>query len=100
MTENEAIARMRYRINTATDIAGKGSDSKAYEDMEMAIKALEEVQQYRAISTVKECQEAVKVKDIIKEIVNQQLIAGKDSYKAGYDCFYKIVKVIQNRDRL
>lgn len=100
MTENEAIIRMRYRIDTATDIAGKGADGKAYEDMEMAIKALEEIQKYRVIGTVDECQEAIKVKDKITEIVNQQLIAGKDSYKAGYDCFYKIVKVIQNRDRL
>lgn len=58
MTENEAIARMKYRIDTATDIAGKGSDGKAYEDMEMAIKALQEIQQYRAIGTVEECREA------------------------------------------
>lgn len=41
MIENEAIARIRYRIDTATDIAGNGVDGKAYEDMEMAIKALE-----------------------------------------------------------
>ncbi len=58
MTENEAIARMRYRIGTATDIAGKCSDGKAYEDMEIAIKALEEIQRYRAIGTVEECKEA------------------------------------------
>ena len=58
MTENEAIARMKYRIDTATDIAGKGSDGKTYEDMKMAIKALEEIQQYQAIGTVEECREA------------------------------------------
>lgn len=52
MTENEAISRMRYRIDTATDIVGNGSDGKAFEDMEMAIKALEEIQQYREIGTV------------------------------------------------
>lgn len=55
MTENEAIARMRYRIDTATEALGKGSDGKAYEDMEIAIKALEEIQQYRVIGTVDEC---------------------------------------------
>lgn len=54
MTNNEAIARMKHRIETATDIAGKGVDGKAYEDMEMAIKALEEIQQYRIIGTVDE----------------------------------------------
>jgi len=58
MTENEAIARMKYRIDTATDIAGKGSDGKAYEDMEMTIKALEEIQQYQAIGTIEECRQA------------------------------------------
>ena len=45
MVEKEAI----NRIDTATDIAGKGVDGKAYEAMEMAIKALEEIQQYREI---------------------------------------------------
>ena len=58
MTENEAITRMRYRIDTATEAIGYGSDGKSYEDMEIAIKALEEIQQYRAIGTVKECQRA------------------------------------------
>ena len=58
MKENEAISRMRYRVETATHNIGKGVDGKAYEDMEMAIKALEEIQQYRAIGTVEECREA------------------------------------------
>lgn len=58
MTENEAIKRMKYRIDTAMDIAGKSVDGKAYEDMEMAIKALEEIQQYRSIGTIEECREA------------------------------------------
>lgn len=57
MTENEAISRMRYRVDTATHIIGKGVDGKAYEDMEMAIKALEEIHQYRAIGTVEEFRE-------------------------------------------
>lgn len=65
MTENEAIARMRYRIDTATDIAGKGSDGKAYEDMEIAIKALEEIQKYRRIGTVEECLTLIQLKDRI-----------------------------------
>lgn len=59
MTENEAIAKMKYRIKAVTNIAGKGVDGKAYEDMEMAIKALEEIQQYRVIGTVDECRDAM-----------------------------------------
>ena len=59
MTENEAIARIRYRIDTATHNIGKGADGRAYEDMEIAIKQLEEIQQYRAIGTVEECKVAM-----------------------------------------
>lgn len=82
MTENEAILMMRYRIDTASEIAGKGTDGKAFEDMEMAIKALEEIHlyhegklcliptdvysrqceeldAYKEIGTVEECREAV-----------------------------------------
>ena len=45
MTENEAIERIKYRMLTAEQVAGKGG----MEDLEMAVKALEEIQQYRAI---------------------------------------------------
>jgi hypothetical protein len=47
MTENKAIERIKYRMHTAGQVAGKGG----MEDLEMAIKALEEVQQYRALET-------------------------------------------------
>lgn len=74
MTENEAISRMRYRVDTATHIIGKGVDGKAYEDMEMAIKALEEIQQYRAIGAVEECREA-REKQIPKKPIHDGLYA-------------------------
>ena len=41
MDIKDAIEMMKYRIETATKIAGKGKDGKAFEDMEMAIEALE-----------------------------------------------------------
>ena len=56
MNENEAIERIKYRMHTAGQVAGKGG----MEDLEMAIKALEEVQQYRAIGTPEELQEMKK----------------------------------------
>ena len=96
MTENEAIARMKYRIDTATDIAGKGVAGKAYEDMEIAIKSLEEIQKYCSIGTVEECQKAADVRNRVTEIVNRQLVAGKNDFKETYDCFWEIVKVIQD----
>lgn len=51
MTENEAIERIKYRMHTVEHVAGEGG----MEDLEMAIKALKEVQQYRAIGTPEEC---------------------------------------------
>lgn len=55
-----------------------------------------EYKDYRAIGTIDECQEAMEVKKKITKIVNQQLIAGKNNYKDVYECFYDIVKVIQD----
>ena len=42
MTENEAIEKIKYRMHTVEQVAGENG----MEDLEMAIKALEEVQQY------------------------------------------------------
>ena len=41
MTAQEAIERIKYRIETASLIAGNGVDGKAFEDLDMAIEALE-----------------------------------------------------------
>ena len=71
MKPEEAILMMRNRIDTASEIAGKGTDGKAFEDMEMAISALKELQQYREIGTVEECREAVE-KQKPKEIYHQK----------------------------
>lgn len=64
MTENEAIERLRsHRIfMQINDCYAKENYNKfgelAFEANAMAIKALEEIQQYRAIGTVEECREA------------------------------------------
>lgn len=42
MTENEAIEKIKYRMYTVEQVAGKGG----MEDLEMAIKALEEIQRW------------------------------------------------------
>lgn len=54
MTEQEAIEKMRYRIDTATEIAGRGKDGKAFEDMEMAIKALETIDKIENIIKIEQ----------------------------------------------
>lgn len=43
MNENEAIERIKYRMHTVEQVAGEGG----MEDLEVAIKALEEVQRCR-----------------------------------------------------
>ena len=47
----EAIEQIKYRIYTASKAVGRGVDGKAYEDLEMAIDALEEVQKYHKIGS-------------------------------------------------
>lgn len=83
MTEGEAIERMWYRIKSATDIVGKGIDGKAYEDMEMAISALEEIQEYRKIGTVEECRAAVEKQKPKKPIKNREQYI---RYTSEYSC--------------
>lgn len=62
MTENEAIERIKYRIHTVEQVVGESG----MEDLEVAIKVLEEVQQYRTIGTPEECRAAVeKQKEMI-----------------------------------
>ena len=57
MNENEAIERIKYRMHTAGQVTGESR----MEDLEMAIKALEEVQQYRAIGTPEECRKSLEI---------------------------------------
>ena len=57
MEENEAIARIKYRMHTVEQVAGESG----MEDLEMAIKALEEVQQSRAIGTPEECRKSLEI---------------------------------------
>lgn len=69
MTENEACKRIKYRMHTA----GQVSAECGMKDLEMAIKALEEVQQYRQIGTVEVFREAVEKQTAI----SRELIEGK-----------------------
>lgn len=61
MTENEAIARFKSCQENVgkCEKCGFYSCCGIYDMEDTAIKALEEVQQYRQIGTVEECREAV-----------------------------------------
>lgn len=75
MTESEAIARFK----SCQENTGKCEKCRFYSccgiyDMEdTAIKALEEVQQYRQIGTVEKCREAVEKQTAI----SREIIEGK-----------------------
>ena len=93
MTENEAKDILNEIMELDDSMA---QYNLAYmKAMEVAIKALEEVQQYRKIGTPEECRAVMTVKKEVQEIVDRQLVAGKNNYKETYDCFWEIVKVVQ-----
>ena len=64
MTEKEAIKELKEDISlydneiTRLDTSIGTPDRNLIDALEMAIQALEEIQQYRAIGTVDECREA------------------------------------------
>lgn len=101
----EELAEMKDRVMTESEVLEYLKSSKRKNDMlgilpgsdigNTIIKALEELKQYRTIGTVEECQKAMTVRREVQEIVDQQLIAGEDSYEEIYACFWEIVKVVQ-----
>lgn len=101
----EELAEMKDRVMTESEVLEYLKSSKRKNDMlgilpgsdigNTIIKALEELKQYRTIGTVEECRKAITVRREVQEIVDQQLIAGEDSYEEIYACFWEIVKVVQ-----
>lgn len=71
MKNEEAIQQLGIQRTFAN-----GSNAKV-EAIDMAIKALE-------------------MQEKITKIVNGQLIAGKNNYKKIYECFWKLVKIVQD----
>lgn len=59
MTVNEAIKELETSIDLAKMCTQNYERKNEIQGYEMAIKALEEVQQYHQIGTVEECREAV-----------------------------------------
>jgi hypothetical protein len=61
MTENEAIKEIETSIDLAKMCIQNYERKNEIQGYEMAIKALEEVQQYRQIGTVEECRKSVEI---------------------------------------
>lgn len=68
MKENEAIKELETSIDLAKMCTQNYERKSEIQGYEMAIKALEEVQQYRQIGTVEECREAVEKQTAKKPI--------------------------------
>lgn len=95
MTENEAIESALKKV-IAQEKSNWGYIENFDVDENWAVRtAIEQVRQYRAIGTPEECRAAMTVKKEVQEIVDRQLVAGKNNYKETYDCFWEIVKVVQ-----
>ena len=102
MTEQEAIEELKcYKAQSGT----------AYpEEIELAINALEEVQQYRAIGTVEECRAAVeKQKEIRNKAIDdfeEKLLENAPKNYAGtlelggMSCYLSANKVKQIAEKL
>ena len=76
MTEQEAIKEFEERLAIADF---KDDIPEYYEAMELAVKSLEEIQQYRTIGSVEELLKAVKEEDILKFYYCES----EDSYLVG-----------------
>ncbi|MEE0433015.1 MAG: hypothetical protein UDF85_08885 [Lachnospiraceae bacterium] len=61
MTENEAIEGLETSIDLAKMCTQNYERKREIQGYKMAIKALEEVQQYRQIGTVEECRKSVEI---------------------------------------
>ena len=65
-----------------------------------AIKLLEEEKSWesdnRKIDAFNMGIRALKIQEKITEVVNRQLIAGNNNYKEIYDCFFELVKIVQD----
>ena len=68
MTENEAIKELETSIDLAKMCTQNYERKNEIQGYEMAIKALEEIQKYREIGTVEECQTAMEQQNVNKEL--------------------------------
>lgn len=70
MTENEAIDELNASIDLAKMCTENLERKREVQGYETAIKALEEIQQYRAIGTVEECLRNKDFLDFISDKMN------------------------------
>lgn len=72
MMENEAIEELQTAIELAKMCTQNFERKREIQGYEMAIKALEEVQQYRAIGTPEECRAAIEKQVAMKKHCDEE----------------------------
>jgi hypothetical protein len=94
MTENEAIKGLETSIDLARMCTQNYERKREIQCYEMAIKALEEVQQYRAIGTPEECRAAMEKQKAKKpmHVTNSYFGYQKHKEHVGYcsDCGHQV----------
>ncbi len=92
MTENESIKELEASIDLAKMCTQNYERKREIQGYEMAINALEEVQQYRAIGALEECRAAVE-KQTAKKVVSFEYHNGTINYGCPV-CKWKIISKI------
>ena len=82
MTENEAIKELETSINLAKICTHNYERKREIQGYEMAINALEEVQQYRAVGTPEEC---LRNKDFLDFLADKMNPGDFETYLRLYD---------------
>lgn len=87
MTENEAIEWLRAISATQSNSLNKNSLLDRKEALHMAIVAFEELEKYRSIGTVEECQQA-RERQRAKKVSNRKLLRDLNGnpYSTRGDC--------------
>lgn len=86
MTENEAIKELETSIDLAKMCTQNYERKREIQGYEMAIKALEEVQKYRAIGTPEEC---LRNKDFLRFLANSMNQKKYETYLRIYNAVEK-----------
>ena len=84
MTEQESIKIIKHKV-------GRFQNDIINDALDMAIKALEEVQQYRAIGTVDECRAAVEKINYYQNLLGKKvwwIDAQGNRVESVINCFY------------
>ena len=93
MTAQEAIEKIKYRIHTANEIVGKGSDD-VFRDLNLAIEALEK--QVSLDRIIERLEERVKYYDgLTKEYLEKEFDVLAQANSCRAHAFEKAIEIVK-----